>query len=72
MTTIAITLTLSDHVMEQARRFAQERNITATELLEAALVTYLEGLADGAEARPRAADRNRGADTRDIPQAEEG
>lgn len=72
MTTIAITLTLSDHAMEQAQRFARERNITATELLEAALVTYLEGLADGAEVRPHAADRNRGADTRDIPQAEEG
>jgi hypothetical protein len=72
MTTIAITLTLSDHVMEQARHFAQERNITATELLEAALVTYLEGLVDGAEVRPRATDRKREAVPRDIPQAEEG
>lgn len=49
MTTI--TLTLPDHAMEQAQQFARVQNTTATTLLEAVILDYLEEMEDLEEAR---------------------
>lgn len=49
MTTI--TLTLPEEAVKQASQFAEERDTTPNALLEAAVLNYLEELADLAEAR---------------------
>lgn len=61
MTTI--TLTLPDHAVAQAQQFARERDMTATALLEAALLDYLEELEDLEEARTSSAELKSGAVT---------